>query len=53
VNRYLAFRAERRIELRYTSWDELLLGMECAARDPQTNVLRPTNVGLLMFGRDP
>jgi ATP-dependent DNA helicase RecG len=53
VNRYLSFRAERRIDLRYTSWEELLLGMECAARDPQTDALRPTNVGLLMFGRDP
>lgn len=53
VERYLALRAARRIDLRYTSWEELLLGMQCAARDPQTGEVRPTNVGLLMFGRDP
>jgi predicted HTH transcriptional regulator len=53
VERYLALRPERRIDLRYTSWEELLLGMQCAARDPQTDEVRPTNVGLLMFGRDP
>ena len=42
--------AERRIDLRYTSWEELLLGMQCAAREPKSGVVRPTNVGLLMFG---
>ena len=50
VERYLALRAERRIDLRYTSWEELLLGMQCAAREPKSGVVRPTNVGLLMFG---
>ena len=53
VERYLALRAERRIDLRYSSWEELLGGMDCLATDPRTGELRPTNVGLLMFGRDP
>jgi ATP-dependent DNA helicase RecG len=53
VERYLALRAERHIDLRYTSWEELLLGLQCAAREPKSGVVRPTNVGLLMFGRDP
>ncbi len=53
IERYLALRSERRIDLRYTSWDDLLVGMQCAAPDPQTGTLRPTHAGLLMFGRDP
>lgn len=53
VDQYLANRAERRIDLRYTSWEELLVGMRCAVHDPQADMIRPTNAGLLMFGRNP
>jgi ATP-dependent DNA helicase RecG len=31
----------------------MLVGLNCAATDPETGVMRPTNVGILMFGRDP
>jgi ATP-dependent DNA helicase RecG len=51
---YLTFRAERsRQHLQHTSQEELLLGLGCAARDPETGTVRPTNVGVLMFGREP
>jgi ATP-dependent DNA helicase RecG len=54
VERYLSYRAERsRRNLRYTSREDLLLGLECAARDPDGGQLRPTSAGLLMFGYDP
>lgn len=54
IEHYLAFRAERsRQNLRYTSREQLLVGLGCAARDPQVDQVRPTNVGILMFGRDP
>ncbi len=54
IAHYLAFRAERsRQNLRYTSREQLLVGLGCAARDPQVDQVRPTNVGILMFGRDP
>lgn len=54
LERYLAFRTERsRLNLRHTPQEELLLGLNCAARDPQTGDVRPTNVGVLMFGYDP
>ena len=54
VERHLSYRAERsRRTLRFTSPDDLLLGLECAAPDPATGKLRPTNAGMLMFGYDP
>ncbi len=54
VERYLAYRAERsRQKMRYTSQEDLLVGLECAARDQQTQEIRPTNAGILMFGYDP
>lgn len=54
VERYLSYRAERsRRNLRYTAREDLLVGLEAAANDPQTNKLRPTNAGMLMFGYDP
>jgi len=54
VERYLAYRAERsRLKMRHTSREDLLLGLECAALDPQSQELRPTNAGMLLFGYDP
>jgi ATP-dependent DNA helicase RecG len=54
IAHYLTFRAERsRQNLRHTSREQLLIGLGCAARDPHDDKLRPTNVGILMFGRDP
>jgi len=54
VERYLAYRAERsRLKMRHTSREDLLLGLECAARDPQTEEIRPTNAGMLLFAYDP
>jgi len=54
VQRHLAYRDERsQAKLRATSKEDLLLGLECAARDPQTSELRPTNAGMLMFARAP
>jgi ATP-dependent DNA helicase RecG len=54
VEQYLAFRTARsRQNLRHTSREELLVGLSCAAPEPQSDLLRPTNVGMLMFGYDP
>lgn len=54
VERYLSYRAERsRRSLRYTSREDLLVGLGCAGVDPLTKLLRPTNAGMLMFGYDP
>jgi len=54
VERYLTYRAERsRQKMRYTSQEDLLIGLECAARDQRTQEIRPTNAGMLMFGYDP
>lgn len=54
IERYLSLRNERsRRNLRYSSREELLKGLKCAAPDPQDKSLRPTNTGLLMFGYDP
>ena len=54
VERYLAYRAERsRLKMRHTSKEDLLIGLECAAPDPQIEEIRPTNAGMLMFGYDP
>lgn len=54
VERYLSYRAERsRRSLRYTTREDLLVGLECATQDPLTQQLRPTNAGMLMFGYDP
>jgi ATP-dependent DNA helicase RecG len=54
VERYLSYRAERsRRSLRYTSREDLLVGLECAVLDPRTGQLLPTNAGMLMFGYDP
>lgn len=54
IEQYLAFRtAQSRQNLRHTAREELLVGLRCAAPDPQGGELRPTNVGMLMFGIDP
>src|SRR6266496_4758633 len=54
VERYLTYRAERsRQKMRYTSREDLLIGLECAARDQRTQEIRPTNAGMPMFGYDP
>jgi ATP-dependent DNA helicase RecG len=54
VNRYLVERATRRGRpLGPLTPEEMLIGMECAGRDPATGELHPTNAGLLFFGRDP
>lgn len=54
VDRYISYRAERsRHSLRYTSREDLLVGLECSGLDPLTQQLRPTNAGMLMFGYDP
>lgn len=54
VERYLALRDERsRQHLGHSSLEEILVGLHCAATDPSTGALRPTNVGVLMFGRNP
>jgi predicted HTH transcriptional regulator len=50
---YLNLRDERsRNHLRQMPRDELLIRLHCAARDTDGQV-RPTNAGVLMFGRDP
>lgn len=38
---------------RFERTEDLLVQLECAARDPLTGELRPTNVGLLLFGINP
>lgn len=54
VERYLSYRAEHSLRsLRYTSQQDLLVGLRCACPDPITGQLRPTNAGMLMFGYDP
>jgi ATP-dependent DNA helicase RecG len=54
IERYLAYRAERsRQRRRYTASADLLLGLHAASRDVQTDQIRPTNAGILMFGFDP
>ena len=54
IEKYLAYRGERgRRSRRYTSTEELLVGLECAATDRQSQELKPTNVGILMFAYDP
>ncbi len=54
VEQYLAFRtAQSRQNLRHTSRTDLLVGLRCAAPDPQSGELRPTNVGMVMFGIAP
>lgn len=54
LDQYLELRDERsRQNLRHSSPEEILLGLRCAARDPVSGALRPTNVGVLMFGNDP
>jgi ATP-dependent DNA helicase RecG len=54
IERYLAYRAERsRQRRRYTDSADLLLGLHAASRDAQTDQIRPTNAGILMFGFDP
>lgn len=54
VEGYLALRDERsRQNLRHASLEDILVGLHCASADPETGALRPTNVGVLMFGRAP
>jgi ATP-dependent DNA helicase RecG len=54
VERYLGYRAETsRQRRRHSSVNQLLLGLDAIARDPQTGVDRPTNARMLMFGYDP
>lgn len=54
IEQYLALRtAQSRQNLRHTARAELLVGLRCAAPDPQGGEIRPTNVGMLMFGLDP
>lgn len=53
IERYLELRGEQRVSIRYTSREELLLGMDCVAIDPEHGTLHPTNAGLLMFGHHP
>src|SRR5437773_9795684 len=56
VERHLSYRAEQsRLSLRYTSREDLLVGLECATPNPLTitRQLQPTNAGMLMFGYDP
>lgn len=54
LNRYIELRDERsRRNVRHSSYEDLLLGLRCAAIDPLTGSLRPTHIGVLMFGRDP
>lgn len=54
VEGYLALRDERsRQNLRHASLEDILVGLHCAGADPETGALRPTNVGVLMFGRAP
>ena len=54
VERYLAYRAEKsRHRRRYAAPADLLLGLHAASRDTQTDQIRPTNAGILLFGFDP
>jgi ATP-dependent DNA helicase RecG len=54
LDQYLELRDERsRQNLRHSSPEEILVSLRCAARDPMSGALRPTNVGVLMFGNDP
>jgi len=54
IEQYLTFRtSQSRQNLRHTSREDLLIGLNCAAVDPQSGTLRPTNVGMVMFGSDP
>jgi ATP-dependent DNA helicase RecG len=43
VEQYLALRDGRRIDLRHTAWEDLLIGMECAVRDAAGDVGRRTS----------
>ena len=53
LDQYLELRDERsRQNLRHSSAEEILVGLRCAARDPVSGALRPTNVGVLMFGSE-
>jgi ATP-dependent DNA helicase RecG len=52
VEKFLSYRAEQgRRNMRYTSTNDLLVGLECAVQE--SDELKPTNAGLLMFGYDP
>ena len=54
VERYLDLRDQRsKQHLRHSSPGAMLVGLHCAAVDPETGMLLPTNVGMLLFGRDP
>lgn len=54
IERYFSPRAERsRRNLRHTTSEELLVGLNCLIVDPITGKLCPTNAGILMFGYDP
>jgi ATP-dependent DNA helicase RecG len=54
LEQYLGLRSEQSRQMRrQTTREELLVRLGCAGRDPQTGVVRPTNVGVLLFGYDP
>lgn len=53
IQKYLSYRNERSLRnLRHNSQEELLKGLKCLEFD-RDNILRPTNMGILMFGYDP
>jgi ATP-dependent DNA helicase RecG len=53
IERYLSWRDEHsRVNLRHMPREEMLLRLKCAAHDVDGTV-RPTNVGMLLFGLDP
>ena len=53
IDRYLNLRMEHsRINLHHMPREEMLIRLKCAARDAAGQV-RPTNVGMLLFGLDP
>ena len=54
IKRYVQLRDERsQRKLQSTSLDDIFTGLKCVAYDTQTNVLRPTHVGMLLFGHNP
>jgi ATP-dependent DNA helicase RecG len=54
LDAFLAKRGEGgRRSRRYVGRDDLLVGLHTAGPDPLSGTVRPTNAGLLLFGRDP